>query len=742
MKPRRLGLIGLSFLIAVIASVSSGVRPALARQAVLSADLVGIPQETAEPVPVKVWIYFTDHGERDAGDLGRMLAGVTLTERALDRRARRSRLRPVDTHDLPVCEAYIDAVRSLDCRIRHSSKYLNAVSVFAASDQIRRLAALPFVRRIERVQTACRALPDHFDLPQAEEGARGLSPRPRPEGPTGTAPADSMFYGFSDLQIRQIDVPPLHDLGFHGEHILIAMLDTGFRRIHEALTHVHVVDEWDFINNDPVTSDQPGDPAFQDMHGSLSLATIAGYWPGAVIGPAWAADFLLAKTERLNRELKVEEDDWVRALEWADSLGADIVSSSLGYFNWYRYPDMDGDTAVTTRAADIAASRGILVVTAAGNEGPLPWPGIIAPADGDSVIAVGAADSSGEVTSYSSRGPTYDGRIKPDVLAMGELVASVRWNDVTGLWPFGGTSGATPLVSGACALILQMNPDWSPMDVRAALWATASHSDQPDNDHGWGVVDAYRAARLHSTLPVVFDLVPGSCDHPFNPKSQGLVPAVVFGSSEFAVRNIDASSLRVLDRAAPVKFHATDVGAAGATERDGGSAAGGPPCPHGTPDGIEDLMVFFAVPDIASVMGPVRKGDVVTLELTGNLNDGTRIEGEATAEIVGDTDHAGGAQAGSRQRVSRELRSTSLGDAVPNPFNPVTRISYVLAHDGEVRLTIYDVAGRLVERLVDGPKSAGDHVATWDAHGRPSGVYFYRLETDSFSATRKLVILK
>jgi hypothetical protein len=742
MKSCQPGLTDVLILIGMIACAPVWAPPAAARQAVQSADLVGVLEEPAATGSSKVWVYFTDHGERDASDLLKMLAEVSLTERSLERRARRSRLQPADTYDLPVCEAYIDALRALDCRIRHSSKYLNAASVVAAPDQIRLLAALPFVRRIERVHTASRPLPGHLEFPQSEKGALGTAPGPQPDRPWRAALADSTFYGLSYFQVEQIDVPPLHNLGYHGEKILIAMLDTGFRRIHEGLTHVHVVSEWDFINNDPITSQEPGDPAYQDMHGSLSLGTIAAYWPGAVIGPAWAADFLLAKTERYNRELQVEEDDWVRALEWADSLGADIVSSSVGYFTWYRYPDMDGDTAVTTRAADIAASRGILVVAAAGNEGPLPWPGIIAPADGDSVIAVGAADSTGEAVYFSSRGPTYDGRIKPDVLAMGLLAASVRWNDTTGVWPFNGTSSATPLVAGACALILQMNPDWSPMDVRAALWATSGHSEDPNNDHGWGIVDTYRAARLHSAIPVVFELVPGSCDHPFNPKSQGLVPTVVFGSRDFDVRNIDASSLRVLERAAPVRIQGIDAGAAGAVVRGMGGAGGGPPCPPGAPDGIDDLMIFFAVPDIASALPPSEKGDVVTLELTGNLYDGAAIEGNATVRIVGNQEAAGAVPSRDGPLDGGATRSTSLGDAVPNPFNPVTRISYTLAHDGDVRLAIYDVAGRLVERLVNGPRPAGHHVATWNARGRPSGVYFYRLETESFSATRKLVILK
>jgi len=703
-------------------------RPERGLPAVVSADLeraVG----TSDGGPIKVWIYFKSHGEQDVDGMFALLSKVTLTSRSLERRTRRSHRELVDAHDLPVCADYLDAVRSLGCRIRHSSKYLNAASVFATPGQIVGLSRLPFVRRIERVQTARRNLPDTYQFPTAMPGKDGRSGSLNEDNLRRGAAEDSVSYGLSDLQNRQINVPALHNAGFHGEGVLIAMLDTGFRRIHEAVAQVHVVAEWDFINNDSVTSDQPGDPAYQDMHGSLSLGTIAAHKPGLLIGPAWAADYLLAKTERFNRELKVEEDDFVRALEWADSLGADIVSSSLGYFTWYTYPDMDGDTAVTTRAADIAASRGILVVTAAGNEGPLPWPGIIAPSDGDSVIAVGAADSLGEVTSFSSRGPTYDGRIKPDVLAMGQLVASIRWYEPSGLWPFGGTSGATPLVAGACALILQMNPDWSPIELREALWSTASHADHPDNDFGWGVIDAFAAAHAGPPRTVAFDIVPGSCRNPFNPKSRGLVPAVLFGSNDMDVLDVDVSSLRLLERAAPVKSKIADHGAGSVGDPNG--------CSTTVPDGIADLMLHFAAADIAGALPTVLKGEVVTLELTGNLYDGTHIQGETVVTLVGGRDGLDNAPA-----LRDDERMTQLGDATPNPFNPETRISYSLANDGFVQLSIYDVNGRLVERLINGHKPAGDHVVTWDVRGRPGGVYFCRLKAGVFTATRKLAVLK
>jgi len=465
-------------------------------------------------------------------------------------------------------------------------------------------------------------------------------------------------------------------------------------------------------------------------HGTASLGLIASNWPGTVMGTAWGAEFVLAKTERLLEELHIEEDDYVAALEWADELGVDVVSSSLGYYTWYRFDDMDGNSTLTTRAADIAASRGILVVTSVGNEGGFPWPTINAPADADSVVAVGACDSSGTVTEFSSRGPTYDGRIKPDVLAPGKFTATLSWQSVNGPAPAAGTSAATPLVAGACALILQKHPEWSPIQVREALRATASHAGDPDNNHGWGVVDAYAASDYSTAIRVSVDVRPGSCGDPFNPKSRGVLPAVILGTADVDARDIDVASLAL-----------AGAQASGASIGDFGGAGD---CPGSPSDGFDDLLVHFDSEDIAAGIGPVAKGESVTLALTGQLADGTSIEGEAVVRIVGAqrTDATPGAD-------EHPASSTfALRQNVPNPFNPRTRIAFdVPDGGGAVRLTVYDVSGRRVATLAEGPREAGVHTVEWngrDSRGRAvaSGVYFYRLETPRGALTRKMVLIE
>jgi len=237
----------------------------------------------------------------------------------------------------------------------------------------------------------------------------------------------------------------------------------------------------------------------QRWHGTAVFSTVGGFVDDVLVGSAYGAQFALAKTEIKAEEIQIEEDYWVAGVEWADSVGADVVSSSLGYTEWddgtgYTYEDMDGNTTFCTRAADLAVSKGVVVLNAAGNErGPWPaWNYIIAPADGDSVIAVGAVDLEGDIASFSSAGPTYDGRIKPDVVACG--VGTYCVTSSGGYDRLNGTSLSTPLAAGVCALLLEANPEWNPIQVREALWRTASQADNPDNLMGYGIVNAAKAS--------------------------------------------------------------------------------------------------------------------------------------------------------------------------------------------------------------------------------------------------------
>ena len=375
--------------------------------------------------------------------------------------------------------------------VRNESRWLNALSVRATRAQLDALAALPMVDRLELVARFRRRAPEPTPAERAAAEQAIAAGRERAAALATTR--DVPDYGGSLAGLEQINVPEVHATGITGEGVVIGMLDSGFKTTHEALAGVPVIARHDFIDDDEVVENEPGDPTGQHNHGTQTMSTIMGFADGELVGPAFGASAILAKTEDISDEYPLEEDNWVAGLEWVESVGADVVSSSLGYYDWYEFADLDGNTAVTTIAADLAVGRGVVVVNSAGNERGFGFGHIIAPADGDSVIAVGAVSLDGAIASFSSPGPTYDGRIKPDVSAQGVSNHVVSVYDDQGYASASGTSFSCPLTAGVAALVLSRAPMLTPLQVREALRMTADRADQPDNDFGWGVVDALAA---------------------------------------------------------------------------------------------------------------------------------------------------------------------------------------------------------------------------------------------------------
>lgn len=427
---------------------------------------------------IVVWVFFRDKGERSPAETEARIreAGSLFEPAAIARRQRARPYRPFDQSDLRLHKPYIRTLEEEGVKFRSFSRWLNAVSIEATPQQVARIADLGFVTCIRRV-SGRRGGPD---LELSGE-------RPRRSGSLDQ-------YGQSYRQLEQMQVTDLHAEGFTGSGVIVAIFDTGFWLEHESLSGLNLIAQHDFINDDDQTANEPGDPIYQHNHGTSCLSLLAGNSPGILVGAAYDAGYILAKTEDVSMEEPIEEDWWIEAAEWADSLGAQIITSSLCYKDWYTYEDMDGDTAPITIAADRAVLNGIVVTNAAGNSGASEWRYIIAPADGDSVISVGSVDSTGNRSYWCSQGPTYDGRIKPTIMAMGQATYLANADAVDSYGRGSGTSFATPLAAGAVALILQKNPTCTASDVIDAVMATGTMSTMPDTLYGWGILQAHDAS--------------------------------------------------------------------------------------------------------------------------------------------------------------------------------------------------------------------------------------------------------
>ena len=504
----RLGLLLLLMIlpVAICAQVSELERPGVSGRLLKSLNDDDFPLLQSDGT-LAVWVYFTDKGDWEELDLDTALdkAKQRLTKRSVLRRAKIKKKRDdelVDLMDVAVLQAYVDQVVALGARKRQESRWLNAVSFDMERDLIETVAALPFVSRVTLVHKF-RRTPISVTQGDLEESRNVLTLlRARK---SMTSPLD---YGGSLPALEQINVPKVHAEGVTGKGVLVGMMDTGFRLTHEALSHINVVDQWDFVDNDPIVDNEPGDPSTAHWHGTMTLSTIAGFSPGDQMGPAYDIDVILARTEDVSQEIPIEEDNWVAGIEWLESLGVDIVSSSLGYYDWYTFEDLDGNTAVCTIAADIAVGRGVVVVNSAGNERN-GFDHIITPADGDSVITAGAVTVTDALASFSSPGPTYDGRIKPDIAALGAAVKVADPDVDDDYKSVAGTSFSCPLSAGVAALILSRVPMMTPMQVREALRMTADRSDSPDNDFGWGIIDAYAAIHYFGPM-ITHDPLPDS----------------------------------------------------------------------------------------------------------------------------------------------------------------------------------------------------------------------------------------
>lgn len=435
-----------------------------------------------------IWIYFTDKGENPENFFSNPES--VISKKSIERRTK-SFLKnsSIDFTDLPIYSEYIDKLISVGFELKQKSKWFNSVSGYANSATIKTISSFSFVKKLDLVKRFKR----NNTNPEIQDTSKFI-PKYLPKNNK----INLYNYGPSYDQYALSNIPQAHDLGYNGQGVTICVMDAGFNNLaHEVFQNMNIIASYDFVNHDFNVADQSD--SGDGTHGTAVLSIIGGFKEGELIGPAFGANYILAKTENTQSETPIEEDNWIAAMEWADSIGVDVTSTSLGYLDFdstyvnYTWADMDGNTALITKAADLAVAKGIVVVNSAGNEGYNSLHNTLqAPADGDSVITVGAVDYSENRTYFSSVGPTTDGRIKPDVMAVG---LNVYHAAPIGNYYFSGdgTSFSCPIVSGIVAILLSANHNLTPMEIREIFRNTSTNKNNPDNLTGWGVVDALAA---------------------------------------------------------------------------------------------------------------------------------------------------------------------------------------------------------------------------------------------------------
>ncbi|UOQ95986.1 S8 family serine peptidase [Hymenobacter sp. 5317J-9] len=417
-----------------------------------------------------------------------------LSARAIARRTRQGIA--VLPRDLPVNPAYVTQVKNLtgSPQVVYTSRWFNAAVVACDSATLARITALPIVRSAATLNRNQQTF--------SPAAAPGQVP---PVAARGTL-ATRAQYGPAYQQDRQIGATAMHDAGFRGEGMHIAVFDAGFPGVNQIPAMQPLFQENRLVATRNFV-DGGKNVYLRNSHGTNCVSAIAANQAGFYIGTAPKATFHLCITEDVNSEHPIEEANWLAAAEYADSAGVDVISSSLGYTTFdapsrsYTYADMNGRTALSSRAATVAARVGMVVVSAAGNEGNNFWRYISAPADADSIISVAAVDSMGNKAGFSSFGPSADGRIKPTLAAMGQAAAVLAPSGTA--FRGNGTSYACPVLAGMVAGFWQANPTLTAQQVIAALRSTASQANNPDNNLGYGIpnfVTAYNA--LHPTAPL------------------------------------------------------------------------------------------------------------------------------------------------------------------------------------------------------------------------------------------------
>jgi hypothetical protein len=628
---------------------------------------------------ILVWVYFTDKGNNT--DVYFRNPELVVSDKSLKRREKTlSKTNPITMKDIPLNQSYIRQIEVMGLKLKHESKWLNAVSGTVSRARINEISSLPFVSKLDVVYKLKKEIQP---APDKNKVMQGLNKILQPEG------IYDLNYGDSYSEMEQIKIPEVHNLGITGQGVTICVMDAGFSNLnHVAFDSINIIAEWDFVNNDPNVGNQSD--SGDGSHGTETLSTIGGYAPGHLIGPAFNATYILAKTENTDSETPLEEDNWIAALEWADSIGVDVTSTSLGYLDFdppwpsYTWQDMDGETTIITNGADYATHLGIVVVNSAGNNGYDTHNTLGAPADGDSVITAGAVDYSGSRAFFSSVGPTVDGRIKPDVMALGDgnIVASPY--DDNSYDYASGTSFSCPLTAGVAALVLSANPELTPMQVRDAMRNTSSLSNNPNNQYGWGILNALEAVNYFPTPVELTSFTAAIINNKVNlewttateKNNRGFEIEKRFGDNNFKTIGFIQGQ------------------------------------------GTKNSPSSYSFIDETSAFGKtVYRLKQIDLDGKYTFSNEITIDVPAAGDFV-------------------------LQQNYPNPFNPSTIINYSIPYASNVKIALYDILGNQVKVLADEYKTAGNYSYTLNAAGLSSGIYFVRLNAGTSSKIIKITLAK
>lgn len=635
----------------------------------------------------KYLIFFKDKGESDKTYFKKSSIESELLKsfspKAIERRKKVLNNNLFLYGDYPIYDPYINAIENLGIKIINKLNWFNAVSCYLNENQKEIIQSFDFAEKIERVKTFKKKFYDEILLEEI-------------------LPKVTNYYGNSFTQLNLSEIPSVHSKGITGENVIIGLLDSGFRwKTHEAIENTNVIAEYDFVFKDSITANELLDHPSQDNHGTMILGIIAGKKDGKLYGASYNSKYILAKTEDIRSERRIEEDNYAAALEWMERLGVDVTSSSLGYSEFddstesYTYKDMNGRTTIVARAVDSAFVRGVVTVTAAGNEFNSPWRYIVSPADAYYVLAVGAVYSNGNIAGFSSRGPTSDGRIKPDVCAMGVSVYTV-YPGTYGNYTFAtGTSAATPIVAGIAGLLISNYPEIDQYQVRDIIRKTASQSNKPDTIYGWGIANARKAV----SYPVLIST--GGSNYLY----KTFIDSFIVDSVNVVLIDEEGNLLssRRMIKENEIKFK-TDI-----SDLD-----------------INKKYAFYF--DVRSTGQNFRIP----------YDDSFYYQLKLNSREINLT-----------QLNPINIISFNLDQNYPNPFISRTYFRFKLPVDDVVDFEIYDILGRRVRTLLSNVFLSKGVYQTfyWDGkddNGRPvsNGIYLYRFKSNNFNQTKKMILLR